>query len=148
MKCYLPSSNITILMLLEGMLISWFTMLSTQCEWCKGRQLSKHKISSQTQIVLRDRNEIWKHFSLIPKLVFSHTAHVEYLVSEGWNTHVFFTAFDFPVKSLKSCYSCIKTHLSGPWLGKVSNQLQLKKKIQKVLERRKGKCCKNSSRGK
>jgi len=75
------------------------------------------------------------HPPLIPKLVLNQIACVEYCSSEQWDTHLF-TGFEFLVKSQKY-YSCFKMHLPGPWLRKVSNQLQLKKK--KSLEKTKGK---------
>ena len=43
----------------------------------------------------------------------------------------FFTAFDFLVKS-QEYYSCIKTHLSGPWLRRISNQLQVNRNSRGV----------------
>lgn len=77
----------------------------------------------------KKKNKKQKNTSLsYPQIsVQPHTAYMEYILSEGWDNTCFFTAFHFQVKSQED-YSCTETHLSGPWLRRISNQLKLKKK--------------------
>ena len=91
MKCCLPCSNITIVNeLLEGMIISQFSMLSPQSEESKENHFSLqtqigsgHKYETQEEEDTKKKKKHKAHPFLSPKLVFNHTAYVEYILSEG-----------------------------------------------------------------